>query len=58
MRINVELSIGYPTAICRDTLEIPDDEIEGMNAGEINQMCDEYTTDWANNYIETWWEVV
>jgi len=48
--INVKLSIGYPTAVHRDELEVEDDATEA----DIEQIVNE----WAWDYIAIHWEEV
>ena len=48
MRVNVHLSIGFAGAEHRDTLEFDDDATDENIEAEVQE--------WANNYIETWWE--
>lgn len=45
--IEVNLSIGYPTANRQDTLEVDDDATE--------EQVEEIVREWANNYIEYYW---
>ena len=47
MKIKVSLSIGYPTAIRTDVLEVED----YLTDEEI----DEEVSEWANNYIDFGW---
>jgi hypothetical protein len=49
-KINVTLTIGYPCAKHEDVLEVEDDATDE----DINQEV----ADWANNYIEYYWEKV
>jgi hypothetical protein len=58
MKLEVHLSIGYPTADCEDTLDIPDEELEGLNEAEKEELFNTYLQEWADNYIETWWKEV
>ena len=58
MIIKVHLSIGYPTADCEDEIEIPDEELKGLSPEAKENLCIEYLQDWANNYIETWYEEI
>lgn len=48
--IKVKLSIGYPTAVHRDELEVEDDATEA----DIEQVVSE----WAWNYIAIDWDEV
>lgn len=47
MKVNVTLSIGYPSAQHEDVLELDDN----VTDAEIDQEVQ----DWANNYIEIDW---
>ena len=52
-RFKVTLSIGYPTAEHEDEIEIEQSEWESCkNEHERQNLIDEYSMDWANNYIE------
>lgn len=55
MKIKVKLTIGYTGADHEDVLYIPDDELDGLTEEEKKTVCQEYTSEWANNYIEFWW---
>lgn len=48
--IKVRLSIGYPTAVRSDELEVEDDATEA----DIDQIVRE----WADEHIDTRWEEV
>lgn len=52
MKIKVKLSIGYPGAIWEDTIDVDDEEIEGLSSDEVEEVIDEAATSWAANYIE------
>ena len=58
MELKVSLSIGYSTAMHTGIIDIPDDEVEGMGTGERAMYFSRETEAWANEYIETWWEIV
>lgn len=60
MKIKVNLSIGYPTATRQDTLEIPDEELKGDMAAMLGRenIIWNYVRDWADNYIDLWYEEV
>lgn len=58
-RIKVKLSIGYPTAQHDDVLDIDDDEYNACATDDEKEaLCDEYCQEWANNYIEYYYEVL
>lgn len=50
--IKMNLSIGYAGADRNDEEYIDDEEWEAMTEKERNQLLDELSTDWANNFIE------
>jgi hypothetical protein len=52
------LSIGYPTAQHKSEEEIPDEELIGKTPDEIDEYIGEFVQEWANNYIETWYEPI
>ena len=58
MKIKVYLSIGYRTADRKDEIEIPNDELEGLDEHEREELFNTYLQEWADNYIETWYEEV
>jgi hypothetical protein len=47
-RIKVRLSIGFPTAVRKDVIEVEDDATED----DIYDAAEE----WAQNYIDVGWE--
>ena len=52
-KINVSLSIGYPSATKKDTLEVDETEWEECTTEEEREsLLQEYWQDWANNHIE------
>jgi hypothetical protein len=57
MLIKVSLSIGFPMAKIKDEIEINDKELEGKSEQEKENYINEIVDDWANNYIETSWEI-
>jgi hypothetical protein len=58
MKIKVHLSIGYVTADQEDTIDVPDEELEGLSDTMKDKVIEEWVQEWANNYIETWWDKV
>jgi hypothetical protein len=56
MRIKVHLTIGYSMADCDDILEIDDEDLEGMTEDEREEFLMKETEEWANNYIEYYYE--
>jgi trans-2-enoyl-CoA reductase len=58
MKIKVVLTIGYPTADREDILEIDDSELEGMTQDEKEKHLQECTEEWANEYIDYWYEEI
>ena len=58
MKIKLHLTIGYPTADQEGEIEIPDEELEGLSDEEEEELINPYLQEWADNYIETWYEEV
>jgi hypothetical protein len=59
MRLKVHLSIGYPTAVHDDIIEVDDTEYaECKTDEEREKLLDEHWREWAWNYIEGGFEVV
>ncbi len=58
MKIKVKLTIGYSTADHEDILEIDDSELEGLTLEECTKYLEQETAEWANEYIEYWYEEV
>lgn len=52
MKIKVTLSIGLVGCEHKDEIDIPDEELEGMSAEEIDARLDEEWKEWAWNYID------
>jgi hypothetical protein len=57
MKIKVGLSIGLMDDQ-RDTLEIPNEELEGLTPEQIEDVCEQWLNDWASNYLDMWFEVI
>ena len=58
MKIEVNLSIGYPTAGHEDILEIDDEEVKDMTPKEREEYLWEVTKEWANEYIDYWYKEI
>lgn len=56
MIVRAKLSIGYPGAIQEDDVEIDDDILEGLTPDERADVIDQHVEQWANDYIEWWYE--
>lgn len=56
MIVNAKLSIGYPTAMVEDQLEIDDKLLEGLTKEEREHKIYEEVAVWANEYIEYGYE--
>lgn len=56
MNFKVRLSIGYPTACREGVIKIDDSELENLTEEERENVIGHYTQEWANNYIELYWE--
>lgn len=53
MKVKVYLSIGYSNEASRnDTLEIFDEEIEGLTDDQKEEYIMNSVKEWADNYIE------
>jgi len=51
-QVRLTLGIGFSGANHEDIIEIPDEELEGLNEGETNEVLDDYWKDWSGNYID------
>ena len=52
-KLNVRLSIGFPSATHKDTIEIDDGEWNDCETDEERQaLIDEYANEWAWNYVD------
>ena len=51
-QVKLTLGIGFAGANHEDTIEIPDEELEGLNEDEKNAVLDDYWKDWSANYID------
>jgi hypothetical protein len=52
MIVKATLSIGFIAADREDEIEIPDEELDGLDANAQEQVINKYLRDWAWNYIE------
>lgn len=50
------LSIGYPTATHKDTLDFDEEEFDGMTPEEVEEYINEATQEWADNHIDVSWK--
>ena len=57
ININVHLTIGYRGATHDDTLQVDKSELQGLSDNEIADRLNEITQEWANEYIEYFWEM-
>jgi hypothetical protein len=57
MKIKATLSIGFCTANRKTEIEIDDEELEDLSEEEKDKVINEYVQNWAENYIETYWEI-
>ena len=55
--INVHLTIGYAGATHEDVLQVDKSELRGLSDDEIANRLNEITQEWANEYIEYFWEM-
>ena len=51
-QVKLTLGIGFAGANHEDTIEIPDEELEGLNEDEKNAVLDDYWKDWSANDID------
>lgn len=58
MKIRAHLSIGYPTAEHSEILVIPDKDLEGLNETDREKLFYECVEEWANEYVEYWYEEI
>jgi hypothetical protein len=59
MKIKMTLGIGVANAHQVDTIDVPDEELEGMDENVIQSyIMDEYVEPWANNYIDYGYEEI
>ena len=57
MKIKAHCGIGFYGAEHEDEIEIPDEEISGMNEDDKEDyILSEYVEPWANQYLESWYE--
>lgn len=57
MKIEMGLSIGLVGATREEVIEIDDEEFEGIGMSR-EEYIDEIVQDWANNYIEIYWNEI
>lgn len=56
MKIKAHLSIGYSNARQDEIIEIPDEDLRGMTQEQRSDYVNDCVQEWADNYIETWWD--
>lgn len=56
MKVHAKLSIGYPSAMREENLEIEDSALEGLTEDEKDEYINKEVRIWANDFIETWYE--
>ncbi|QHZ50010.1 hypothetical protein ERICV_05111 [Paenibacillus phage phiERICV] len=56
MKIRYTLSIGYPTAVRREAIEIDEKELEGLEEEEIQDKLYEIVYEYAQEFIDLYWE--
>lgn len=56
MFVEAKLSIGFPSAVVIDEVEIFESDMEGMNEEEREKHVSEVLREWANDHIEISWE--
>jgi hypothetical protein len=58
MKIKACLSIGYADARQEEVLEIADEDLDGMTESQKDDYLRVYVQEWADNYIENWYEII
>ena len=53
--IKVSLSIGFAGDVREETIDIPDDELDGLSAEEKEDVYEGYWKEWSANYIDGSW---
>lgn len=56
MKVRVRLSIGIVNAVRQDTIEIPDEYLDGFDPEHREQVISEYVDIWSNEIIDIGWE--
>lgn len=55
-KFKFSLTIGYPTAMEVDTIEIDDSELVDLSPEDRKKYIQEALEEWAGNYVEMWYE--
>lgn len=58
MKIKVILGIGVAGCYREDIIEIPDEELEGLNEEERERFINEYLSEWAWRKIDCGWQEI
>lgn len=58
MRVRARLSIGVANAARSEVIEIPDDDLEGLDDKSREQRIQEYVDNWSQELIDLGWEEV
>lgn len=56
MKIIAMLSIGYPGAMRKEVIEVPDDQLAELDDLDKDLCIDEYVQAWSEKYIQIWWD--
>ena len=57
-RIRLTLGIGFAGAKHEEYIEIPDEELDGLDENETNSLLNDYWADWSSDYIDGGAEIV
>ena len=58
MKIEVKLSIGYPTAVRHTEFVVDDDDLKDLSEDERDDYLQEIAHDWATEHIDVSYEIV
>lgn len=56
MIVRAKLSIGFPGACRFADIEIPDEDLEGLDPQAREMLINDYVRDWGHEYIDWNWE--
>lgn len=58
-RVKVHLSIGYPTAVQEDIIEVDDEAYESCKTDEErDELLQTAWDEWSSNYISGYYEII
>ena len=58
MKIRVYVHTNKVGSKCEDTIEVPDDEIKGMDEKELNEYLESMARDVINNWMDWGWRII